>query len=58
MSTTRPGPTSRPPGWQQEHARHYIESGGKDGHIWEKVPTLLLAATGRRHFIRDDLREG
>lgn len=48
MSTTRPGPTSRPPGWQQEHARRYIESGGKDGHIWEGVPTLLLTTTGRR----------
>jgi len=48
MSTTRPGPTSRPPGWQQEHARRYIESGGTDGHIWEGVPTLLLTTTGRR----------
>jgi deazaflavin-dependent oxidoreductase (nitroreductase family) len=48
MSTPRPGPTSRPPGWQQEHARRYIESGGKDGHIWEGVPTLLLTTTGRR----------
>lgn len=48
MSTTRPGPTSRPPGWQQEHARRYIESGGKDGHIWEGVGTLLLTTTGRR----------
>jgi deazaflavin-dependent oxidoreductase (nitroreductase family) len=45
MSTPRP---SRPPGWQQEHARRYIASGGKDGHIWEGVPTLLLTTTGRR----------
>jgi len=45
MSTT---PKSRPPGWQQEHARRYRESGGKDGHIWEGVTTLLLTTTGRR----------
>ena len=45
MSTT---PRSRPPGWQQEHARRYRESGGTDGHIWEGVTTLLLTTTGRR----------
>ncbi|HET9926423.1 MAG TPA: nitroreductase family deazaflavin-dependent oxidoreductase [Methylomirabilota bacterium] len=49
MSTaSRPGPGSRPPGWQQEHARRYIETGGKDGHVWEGVTTLLLTTTGRR----------
>jgi len=48
MATARPGPGGRPPGWQQEHARRYIESGGRDGHIWEGVTTLLLTTTGRR----------
>ena len=48
MSTSRPAPSSRPPGWQQEHARRYVASGGQDGHIWEGVPTLLLTTTGRR----------
>jgi deazaflavin-dependent oxidoreductase (nitroreductase family) len=48
MSTARPGPGSRPPGWQQAHARRYIESDGKDGHVWEGVTTLLLTTTGRR----------
>jgi len=48
MSTARPGPGGRPPGWQQAHARRYIESDGKDGHIWEGVTTLLLTTTGRR----------
>ena len=49
MSTTpRRASGSRPPGWQQEHARRYVESGGKDGHIWEGVTTLLLTTTGRR----------
>ncbi len=28
--------------------RRYIASGGKDGHLWEGVPTLLLTTTGRR----------
>ena len=42
------GPRSRPPGWQQEHAKRYIETNGEDGHIWEGVPTLLLTTTGRR----------
>lgn len=49
MSTTpRPASGSRPPGWQQEHARRYLESGGRDGHVWEGVTTLLLTTTGRR----------
>jgi deazaflavin-dependent oxidoreductase (nitroreductase family) len=48
MTTARPAPGSRPPGWQQAHARRYIETGGKDGHIWEGVTTLLLTTTGRR----------
>jgi deazaflavin-dependent oxidoreductase (nitroreductase family) len=41
-------PKSRPAGWQQEHARRYLATGGQDGHIWEGVPTLLLTTTGRR----------
>ncbi len=48
MSTTPRPASGRPPGWQQEHARRYVESGGKDGHIWEGVTTLLLTTTGRR----------
>ena len=48
MSTPSPAWGSRPPGWQQEHARRYVASGGQDGHIWEGVPTLLLTTTGRR----------
>ena len=48
MTTARPGPGGRPPGWQQEHARRYRESGGQDGHMWEGVTTLLLTTMGRR----------
>lgn len=28
--------------------RRYLETGGRDGHIWEGVTTLLLTTTGRR----------
>lgn len=28
--------------------RRYLESGGRDGHLWEGVTTLLLTTTGRR----------
>jgi len=48
MTTPPAAPRSRPPGWQQEHARRYLATGGTDGHIWEGVPTLLLTTTGRR----------
>ena len=40
--------TSRPPGWQKEHMRRYLETGGRDGHAWEGVTTLLLTTKGRR----------
>jgi hypothetical protein len=46
MTTPRPA-ASRPPGWQQEHARREQASGGQDGHIWEGVTALLLTTTGR-----------
>ena len=45
------GPSSsggRTPGWQKEHMRRYLATGGEDGHIWEGVPTLLLTTIGRR----------
>src|SRR5262249_61037982 len=48
MSTQRPASGSRPPGWQQAHGKRYIETDGRDGHIWEGVTTLLLTTTGRR----------
>jgi deazaflavin-dependent oxidoreductase (nitroreductase family) len=46
MSTPSSG--ARPPGWQKEHMRRYIETDGREGHIWEGVTTLLLTTTGRR----------
>jgi deazaflavin-dependent oxidoreductase (nitroreductase family) len=38
----------RESGWQAEHAKRYIETDGKDGHIWNGVPTLLLTTKGKR----------
>src|SRR5215471_20339912 len=48
MATGQSSSGSRAPGWQKEHMRRYLETGGEDGHIWEGVPTLLLTTTGRR----------
>jgi deazaflavin-dependent oxidoreductase (nitroreductase family) len=42
------GAGARPPGWQREHARRYMETNGEDGYIWNGVPILLLTTTGKR----------
>jgi deazaflavin-dependent oxidoreductase (nitroreductase family) len=38
-------------GWQSDHLREYVATGGEQGHTWNGVPTLLLTvrdlATGR-----------
>ncbi len=44
------------PDWIKNHVERYLESGGKDGHMWDSsiaggpgpIPTLLLATTGRK----------
>jgi hypothetical protein len=45
------------PDWMQEHANHYIASGGTEGHLYKMtqpgrpeitVPALLLTTTGRK----------
>jgi deazaflavin-dependent oxidoreductase (nitroreductase family) len=44
------------PEWIRDHVRSYLETEGKEGHIWDSsirggsrlVPTLLLVAKGRR----------
>ena len=55
-------PIDPKPGWQLEHLRRYVATGGADGHYWNGVPTLLLtvndqaAGRGRRTpliYIRD-----
>jgi deazaflavin-dependent oxidoreductase (nitroreductase family) len=43
------------PSWIQDHLRRYIESDGRDGHLWDSsvaggsgvFPTLLLTTCGR-----------
>jgi deazaflavin-dependent oxidoreductase (nitroreductase family) len=37
-----------PRGWVAEHIHSYVETGGRDGHLWRGVPTLLLTTRGRR----------
>ena len=39
---------TRLPNWIEEHLRLYLESGGKEGHMWNGMPTLLLTTTGRQ----------
>ncbi|HEY3592404.1 MAG TPA: nitroreductase family deazaflavin-dependent oxidoreductase [Polyangiaceae bacterium] len=39
---------AKPLSWQEQHMREYLESGGKEGHIWHGVPTLLLTTTGHK----------
>jgi deazaflavin-dependent oxidoreductase (nitroreductase family) len=40
--------TDSPTDWVADHTRRYVESGGKDGHEWRGVPTLLLTTIGRK----------
>ena len=40
-------PTDPPPGWQRDHLREYLASDGRDGHLWNGAPTLLLTTAGR-----------
>jgi deazaflavin-dependent oxidoreductase (nitroreductase family) len=49
---------SRPelPVWIRDHVRRYLETDGRDGHMWDSkvaggpgpIPTLLLTTTGRK----------
>ena len=39
---------NRLPQWIEEHLRLYRESGGKEGHIWNGMKTLLLTTKGRK----------
>ena len=40
--------TDSPTEWVAKHVRAYVESGGKDGHLWQGKPTLLLTTLGRK----------
>ena len=37
-----------PTGWVAEHIRRYVETDGRNGHMWQGVPTLLLTTRGRK----------
>ena len=37
-----------PKGWVASHIRSYTESGGRSGHRWHGVNTLLLTTRGRK----------
>ena len=37
-----------PQGWVASHIRSYTESGGRSGHRWHGVNTLLLTTRGRK----------
>ena len=37
-----------PTGWIKSHIQAYVESDGKEGHLWRGLPTLLLITRGRK----------
>lgn len=37
-----------PVGWVAKHIRRYVESDGKEGHLYQGMPTLLLTTRGRK----------
>jgi deazaflavin-dependent oxidoreductase (nitroreductase family) len=37
-----------PTGWVRSHIREYVESDGKEGHLWRGYPALLLTTRGRK----------
>lgn len=37
-----------PTGWVAKHIRRYVESDGKEGHLFHGVPALLLTTRGRK----------
>lgn len=41
-----------PTDWVARHIRTYVETKGRDGHLFHGVPTLLLTTRGRRSGVR------
>ena len=37
-----------PTGWVAKHIRHYVETDGQQGQVYNGVPALLLTTRGRR----------
>jgi deazaflavin-dependent oxidoreductase (nitroreductase family) len=46
--TSREEVFDSPKGWVAQHVRRYVETGGRSGHRWRGVHTLLLTTRGRR----------
>jgi deazaflavin-dependent oxidoreductase (nitroreductase family) len=44
----RSAPVDSPTDWVAEHIRRYVETDGRDGHLYQGWPTLLLTTRGRR----------
>ncbi len=45
---TKPEIQDHLPNWIKKHLKSYLETDGREGHIWQGVPTLLLWTTGRK----------
>lgn len=42
-------PLDPPDGWARDHVHRYVETDGREGHLWRKgAHTLLLTTKGRR----------
>ena len=41
-----------PTDWVAQHIRDYVQSNGRNGHLFRGVPTLLLTTRGRRSGVR------
>ena len=41
-----------PTDWVSQHIRDYVQSNGRNGHLFRGVPTLLLTTRGRRSGVR------
>ncbi|WP_433511649.1 nitroreductase family deazaflavin-dependent oxidoreductase [Nonomuraea sp. CA-143628] len=37
-----------PTDWVADHIRRYVETDGRDGHMYQEWPTLLLSTRGRK----------
>jgi deazaflavin-dependent oxidoreductase (nitroreductase family) len=41
-----------PTDWVSQHIRDYVQSNGRNGHLFRGMPTLLLTTRGRRSGVR------
>lgn len=48
MTARRERTFDSPKGWVSRHVREYVETGGRKGHRWSGVNTLLLTTRGRK----------